>query len=206
MVYSTVDTDGGSSGSAGTTLTPTVGTAGSGDDVFCHVVWTVPDITLGDVGDWALIQQHTGPSYRSALFHHTLTGTDDLVMDWTTDSNYTWQVLACGGLEADPVEVNELAETTSAASLPRLLGVAETDHALCFTGAVNVSSKTVVKAGPDVGFITSEATEFAAARPALWCGQFSGPYGDTTETVTASVYFDPPPTHSIGHTVAVAVA
>lgn len=210
MVYSTVDVVGASSVSAGTAATITTGTAAVGDAVFLHMVWTNPAITAVVDNDWVLVPgtNVVGPDYASAVYSHVLDGTDSINLSWTGSSNWTWQVIGCDGLTATPVLNAEVAtaQTNSAASLPRLKSVEPTDHVLCFAGAVNVLSKSNVKVSPDVGFITSEETQTAALRPTLWVGQFGGAVGDLTETFPAAVYFDPPPTHSVGHTIAVNVA
>jgi hypothetical protein len=207
MAYSTVDTVGGSD-TAVETIVPTMGDAQTGDDVFVHLMWSDPTITLGDVGDWTLVAgtNVTGPQYMSALYHLTLAGADDVTIDWTGACDVAWQVIASGGLDTDPVELADTRQSTSAAILPRLIGLAATDHVICFAGAVNVLSKDNVVARPDVGFITAEATEANSGIPTLWVGQFAGTIGDLDTTFPAAVYFDPPPTHSVGHTVAVAVA
>lgn len=208
MAYSTVDTDSGTA-TAATSVTPTVGTATTGDDVFCHVVWTNPDISLGTINDWTQVTGTlvSGPEYASAVFHHTLTGTDTLGINWTGSSDLTWQVLACGGLTATPVDSATTSQTSSTAVLDRLTALPTSVHVVCFAGAVNVANKVTTAATPDVGFVTSEGTQFpAAGLPALWTGQFSGPLPDVSETLRAGVYWDPPPSHSVGHSVAVTVA
>lgn len=210
MAYSTVDVVGGSSVSAGTSATITTGTAATGDAVFLHVVWTNPAITSVTDNDWTLVTDTnvTGPDYASALYWHVLDGTDSTNLSWTGSSNYTWQVIACDGLTATPVASAEAAtaQSNSSALLPRLQAVEATDHILCFAGAVNTLSKDSTRAYPDVGFVTAEETQTASSRPTLWVGQFGGTVGDLTETFPAAVYFDPPPTHAVGHTIAVNVA
>jgi hypothetical protein len=206
MAYSTVDTDGGTATGV-ETLTPTVGDAVAGDDAFLHVVWTDPTITLGDVGDWTIVDEAvTGPEYLSALYHLTLAGGDDLQLDWTGACDLTWQVLACGGLALDPVDSSATEQTNSSAILQRLLDLPDSVHVACFAGAVNTLSKDNTSVRPDVGFITSEATETDSGVPTLWTGQFGGPVGDLDTTFPAAVYFDPPPTHSVGYSVAVEVS
>jgi hypothetical protein len=208
MVYSTVDVVGASSVTAGTSATINAGTAATGDAVFLHIVWTNPAVSSVVDNDWVVVPgtNVVGPDYASAVYSHVLDGTDSINLSWTGSSHWTWQLIACDGLTATPLDLSETAQSNSAATLPRLNGVGATDHVLCFAGSVNGLSQTNVRAYPDVGFVVAEETQSAAGRPTLWVGQFSGPIGDLAVTLPASVYFDPPPTHSVGHTLSVLVA
>jgi hypothetical protein len=213
MAYSTIATSVGSNDDV-ELLQPVLGATTAGDNVFLHVFWGDPSITVDDLGHWLLVPgtNVTGPEYKSAIYYRTLTGIDDIVLGWDAACDVAWQTIKCRGLGAVPTVTAATRMSNSAALLPRVSGLSGTDLVLCFAAGVSTAGKAEVKATPDVGFITSEATtsiagtSFTSAVPTLWVGRFNGAIGDLETTFPAAVYFDPPPTHAVGHTVAISVA